>query len=328
LINLDGTLTERSRTAGRTARQIHEHSDLILASRPQPAEAAIVVNQWTTLIGGQSHLYNRGAVARSLSGYYRMFSERNVPVDFLSAREVTAAQLKPYKLVVVPYPILLLTNEARALEQYVREGGRLFTEARPGWVDERGYAQAVVPGFGWDRMLGVQEKSVTPKSETRVKWGSDEFAGAIFEERFTVLDPGAGVVATFDDGSPAAYERRHSQGAALILGTFAGQVNDSRPVSPHPLGGLLARWAGLALPDLKASSPVDFKQLVAPAGRMLFLLNWSSSASKVELNVPLDKPARQVREITSGQALPAGAAVFQLREEVPAQAARVYRIDY
>ena len=344
LINLDGTLTERSRTAGRTARQIHEHSDLILASRPQPAEAAIVVNQWTTLIGGQSHLYNRGAVARSLSGYYRMFSERNVPVDFLSAREVTAAQLRPYKLVVVPYPILLLTNEARALEQYVREGGHLFTEARAGWVDERGYAQAVVPGFGWDRMLGVREKSVTPKSETRVKWGSDEFAGAIFEERFTVLDVAlasrrpapsseppperATPVATFDDGSPAAYEHRHGQGAALILGTFAGQVNDTRPVSPHPLGGLLCRWAGLALPDLKASSPVDFKQLVAPAGRLLFLLNWGASASKVELDVRLDKPARQVREIISGEAIPGGSSTLGIRAEVPPQSARVYRIDY
>jgi len=245
---------------------------------------------------------------------------------------------------VVPYPILLLTNEARALEQYVREGGHLFTEARPGWVDERGYAQAVVPGFGWDRMLGVREKSVTPKNETRVKWGSDEFAGAIFEERFTVLDVAlasrrpapssepppepATPVATFDDGSPAAYERRHGQGAALILGTFAGQVNDTRPVSPHPLGGLLCRWASLALPDLKASSPVDFKQLVAPAGRMLFLLNWGASASKVELDVRLDKPARQVREIISGQSVPGGSSTLQIRAEVPAQAARVYRVDY
>jgi beta-galactosidase len=278
-----------------------------------------------------------------------MFSERNVPVDFLSAREVTAAQLKPYKLVVVPYPILLLTNEARALEQHVREGGHLFTEARAGWVDERGYAQAVVPGFGWDRMLGVQEKAVTPKSETRVKWGSDEFAGAIFEERFTVLDvalasrlPDSGrpapsseppperatPVATFDDGSPAAFERRHGQGAALILGTFAGQVNDTRPVSPHPLGGLLCRWAGLALPDLKASAPVDFKQLVAPAGRLLFLLNWGPSASRVELNVRLDKPARQVREIISGEAMPGGSSTLGIRAEVPPQSARVYRVDY
>ena len=67
---------------------------------------------------------------------------------------------------------------------------------------------------------------------------------------------------------------------------------------------------------------------MAPAGRLLFLLNWGSSASKVELDVRLDKPARQVREITSDRVLPAGAAVFQLREEVPAQGARVYRIDY
>ena len=37
-------------------------------------------------------------------------------VDFLSARDLTADELRPYKLVVLPYPILMLSNEAKAIE--------------------------------------------------------------------------------------------------------------------------------------------------------------------------------------------------------------------
>jgi beta-galactosidase len=327
LIHLDGELTERSRAAGEAARQIAANADLLLQASPQPAEAAIVVNQLTTLIGGQQHLYNRGAVARSLSGYYRMFAERNIPMDFLNARELATERLKLYKLVVVPYPILMLSNEARALEQYARDGGHLFVEARAGWVDERGYASNVVPGFDWHQMLGVRERSVTPRPETRVRWGGAEFPGAVFEERFTALAGDATPVASFDDGSPAAFERRCGQGSAIILGTFAGQPNDTRPLSQHPLGGLLARWAGLSLPELKTSAPIDLRQLLAPSGRMVFLVNWGGAPAQVELTVRLEKPPRRVREVTTGATLPADGLV-PLRVEVPAQGVRVYRIDY
>ena len=169
LINLDGTLTDRSKAAGEAAKQIAANSDLLLRAHPKSAEVAIVVNQLTNLIGGAGHLYNRGALSRSLSGYYRMFAERNIPVDFLNAVELTPEQLKSYKLVVLPYPLLMLSSEAGALEEYVREGGHLFTEARAGWVDERGYAQDTIPGFGWERMLGVCERSTTPKPDPRIR---------------------------------------------------------------------------------------------------------------------------------------------------------------
>ena len=348
LIDLDGTLTERSKSAGVAARQIDANADLLLHAHPKPAEAALVVNQLTNLIGGAGHLYNRGAVARSLSGYYRMFAERNIPVDFIDATSLTAAQVRSYKLIVVPYPILMLRNEAGVLEEYVRNGGHLFTEARAGWVDERGYAQGAIPGFGWERMLGVREKSTTPKPETQIRWGGEPIAGAIFEERFTVLDEGVRPLAYFGDGSPAAFEHPYGRGRAIIVGTFPGQANEtpealarqganivvgSLPTEgrngPHPLGGFLASWAGLSLPELKTSVPVDVQQLVTDSGRMVFLINWEDRAADVDLTVPLEKAPRQVREITSGKSLaPGGGARVQIRGEVPAQAVRVYRIDY
>lgn len=351
LLDLDGTLTERSKTAGQAAKQIDANSDLLLRARPKPAEVAIVVNQLTNLVGGAGHLYNRGAVARSLSGYYRMFTERNIPVDFIDVQQLTLAQVTHYKLIVVPYPILMLTNAAGVLEQYVRGGGRLFTEARAGWVDERGYAQEAIPGFGWDRMLGVREKSTTPRPDLRIKWGGQEIAGAIFEERFTVLDPEAKPLAYFDDGSPAAFEHKHGSGRAIIVGTFPGQayegpealsrqranivvgnlpgpVDQGKGAALHPLGAFLSQWAGVSPPELKTSIPVDLQQLVADSGRMVFLLNWESQPAKVDLTLRLDKAANQVREITSGRTLPAAGTALRIQAEVPAQGVLVYRIDY
>jgi beta-galactosidase len=348
LVDLDGTLTERSKAAGEAARQIDANADLLVRAHPKSAEVAIVVNQLTNLIGGAGHLYNRGAVSRSLSGYYRMFAERNIAVDFVNAVELTVAQLKAYRLVVVPYPILMLANEAGALEQYVREGGHLFTEARAGWVDERGYAQEVIPGFGWERMLGVREKATTPRPDLQVRWGDRQMAGAIFEERFTVLDPGAKSLAFFEDGSPAVFERKHGKGSAMIAGTFFGQANETpealarqranivvgsmpgseRTAGFHPLGGLLAEWAGVRAPEMKTTAPVDLQQLESDSGRMVFLMNWEAQAARVDLKLPLDKAAKRVRETTTGRALAATGNRLEIQTEVPAQGVRVYRIDY
>jgi len=350
LIDLDGTLTARSKTAGEAARQIAANSDLLLGAHPKPAEVAIVVNQLTNLIGGAGHLYNRGAVSRSLSGYYRIFAERNIATDFVNGTDLTLAQMKAYTLVVLPYPILMLSDEAKVLEQYVQAGGHLFTEARAGWVDERGYAQSVVPGFGWDRMLGVREQSITPKPQLQIRWGGQQIPGAIFEERFTVLNPDVQPLAYFEDGSPAAFEHRYGRGRAIVVGSFPGQANETpealsrqtanivvgnmpsdaqgRTAGLNPLGGFLASWAGLSVPELKTTVPIDFQQLVADSGRMVFLINWEDQTAKVDATVALDKPVKRVQEVTTGKELGGGRAEFRIQTEVPAQSVKVYRIDY
>jgi beta-galactosidase len=330
LIHLDGTLTERSRKAGATAKIIAASADLILRSRPPRAEAAILFNRLATLVGGEQNSGNRGALRDSTAGYHRMFYERNIPIDFLSAALLTPEQLQEYKLVIVPYPILLPERLAGMLEQYVRQGGHLFVEARPGWNDERGYAQPIIPGFQWHKLLGVRERSITPRGEFPLRWGNVTFAGATFEERFEVLDQSARPLAFFDDGSPAAYERKHGKGSAILLGAFAGQINETKPVSFHPLGEILTKWAGLTLPDLKSSLPVEVKQLISPNGKVVLLFNHGKETAKVILTVPLSKPATRIRELVMGTSDEEKDknSKFQLNVEIPAQSVRVYRIDY
>jgi beta-galactosidase len=328
MIQLDGALTERSKRAGETAKTIQANSDLLLASKPTPAEAAIVFSPLVPLLGGYDEENTRTAMHKALAGYHRMFFERNIPVGVLSSRELAGQDLRKYKLILLPYPLMMTNEEATALREYVEKGGHLFVEARPGWVNEEGHAETVVPGFGWTRMIGVRETSIAPANEVIVSWNGTSFKGSSFAERFTVTDGSAKVVAKFADGTPAAYEHEYGKGKAILLGTFAGQWNEANPTPLHPLGDILPKWAGLTLPNLKAPPLLELREMDAPQGQFVFLFNHAETSERVEFLETLEKPPVKVWEIISGDTPNLEGKRFSVTTEVPAQAVRIYRIDF
>jgi beta-galactosidase len=328
MIALDGTLTERSRHAGEIARRIQENSDLLLESRPENAEAAIVFSPLTPLAGGYDEEGSRTAIHQAVAGYHRMFFERNLPVDVLSSRELAEDDLARYKLLIVPYPLMLTEAEAKILKEYASTGGHLFVEARAGWVDETGHAEPTVPGFGWDEMLRVREKQLIPEKEFTVRWGAVEFKGMTFAEQFEVQDQGPRPLAATLDGTPIAYENTYHNGSAIVLGTFAGQENYLHPVALHPLGGLLARWAGLAQPELRAPALLEVRQMYSAKGRWVFFFNHADRPASVEFRRALEKPASSIREVMTGPKIVPAGSELHLKAEVPAGSVRIYRIDF
>jgi beta-galactosidase len=257
-----------------------------------------------------------------------MFFERSLPVDVLSSRELSTDNLQQYKLVIVPYPLMMTEEEAGVLKDYVAAGGHLFVEARAGWVDDRGHAQPRVPGFGWDAMLGVREKQLTPNKAFTVKWGAAQFKAATFEEQFEVEDPGAHPLAFTTEGKPIAYANKYQKGSAIVFGGFVGQQNYEHPVAMHPLVGILSRWASLSEPKLRAPQLLELRQMYAPNGRWVFLFNHAEKPALVEFARVLEKPASHIREIMTGQEIAHTGMQLNLKANVPAQSVRVYRIDF
>ncbi|HET9742500.1 MAG TPA: beta-galactosidase [Terriglobales bacterium] len=327
MINLDGTLTDRSRVAGQIARTISGNTDLLLQSHAERAEAAIVFSPLAPLVGGYDESGSRTAIHQAVAGYHRMFFERNLPLDVLSSRELAQDNLPQYKLVIVPYPLMLTADEAKVLEDYAAGGGHLFVEARAGWVDERGHAQPRVPGFGWDAMLGVREKQLLPRKEFTLRWGDERFKSMSLLEEFETESASASPVAYADNGSPVAYENSFKRGKTIAFGSFAGQENYREPVNMNPLGGILAQWAGLTLPQLKAPPLVELRQLEAPSGRFVFFFNHSDQPANVEFQRNLERPAKSIREITTGSSQVTNGAHLEIKTEVPADAVSIYRID-
>ena len=328
MIALDGTLTERSRHAGEIARRIEDNSERLLRSHPERSEIAIVFSPLAPLVGGYDEENSRTAMHKAVAGYHRMFFERNLPVDVLSSRELAQDDLARYKLVIVPYPLMLANEEAKILTQYVSAGGHLFVEARAGWVDERGQAEPRVPGFGWDEMLGVREKQLIPEKEFTVKWGASQFKGMAFLEEFEVENHAARPLAITEDGTPVVYENEYHKGSAIILGSFAGQENYEHPVAMHPLAGLLARWAGLSQPKLRAPELVELRQMYAANGRWVFFFNHGDKPASVEFSRMLERPASSIREIMTGEKVLAEGTHLNLKADVPANSVRIYWIEF
>ncbi|MFB3815993.1 MAG: hypothetical protein ACE14L_17965, partial [Terriglobales bacterium] len=169
---------------------------------------------------------------------------------------------------------------------------------------------------------------VLPGKQFRVRWGNDEFAGTGFEERFEVVDPAAKPVATFAGGAAAAYEHTYGKGNAIILGTLAGEFNQTNPVAMHPLGDILTKWAGIRPPQVKASSYVELRTMTAATGTLAFLFNHGDKSARVEYSATLARPARKIAELSSGSTIVPQGTELSLKVEVPAEAVRVYRIDY
>jgi beta-galactosidase GanA len=328
LINLDGTLTERAIHAGEIARRIQENSDLLLQSHPEPAEAAIIFNPLVPLLGGYDEQGSRTAIHQAIAGYHRMFFERNLPLDVLSSRELSQSGLQRYKLVIVPYPLMMTSDEAHVLEQYVANGGHLFVEARPGWVDDRGYAEPKIPGFGWEQMLGVREKELIPGKEFTIKWGPQEFKSMTFLERFDTPNGLAKPVAHSADQTPIAFENDFGKGSTIIIGSFVGQENYREPVDMHPLGAILAEWAHLTLAELHAPASVELRKMQGEKGHLVFFFNHADTPANVAFTLRLEKPASRIHEIVSGESAGSTASNLRIETVVPAQGVRIYRIDY
>ena len=130
------------------------------------------------------------------------------------------------------------------------------------------------------------------------------------------------------DGTPIAWENRYNKGTAIIFGSFAGQQNYQHPVAMHPLAKILSDWTDLSHPNLHAPSLLELREMQADGGRWVFFFNHADSPATLEFARTLERPASRIREITAGHEVAPTGTRLSLKAAVPAQRARIYRIDF
>jgi hypothetical protein len=114
----------------------------------------------------------------------------------------------------------------------------------------------------------------------------------------------------------------------MLLGTFGGQENEAKPKGMHPPGGIPAKWEGLTEAELKPPALVELREMESPEGRFVFLFNHGEKDAEVEFAGELDRTVASVRETRTGETRKTEGKRFALKTKVPAQAARIFRIDY
>lgn len=312
LINLDGTLTERARAAGQVARAIARYGGELRRSTPATAQVAILYNRLSYMVGGsQPSLSRLGNAERdSLLGLYRVFFEQNIPVDFVNADDVAQNRLGQYKILFLPYAVMLSQDVAEGVKRYVQSGGTAVAEARLAWNDARGYASTVIPGAGLAELFGAREKIIRPVEKAQIQTEASPalpglaahttVAGEAFEEQLELL-PGGNMLARFADGSPAVVQKAEGRGKAVLLGSFlALAYHKQHDAAVRNLLLSLVRAAGV-VPQVEVSgagsSEVEVRRLIGDHQQTILVFNHANAPADASVTIHLPWAVKQAREL-------------------------------
>jgi beta-galactosidase len=296
---------------------VDQSQQLFLKAQPASAAAAIVYNPLSYMVGGRQPSWAAGAQSEfegiernSMLGMYRALFPSNIPVDFIHINQIDE-QAGHYKLILLPYPLMIPEASAGALKEYVKNGGALVTEARLAWNDERGWAKEIIPGFGLHEIVGCRETSIqrTVNGKTSLEIvtadpsipelrAGDRLEGGLYEESLEPLSSSAKVIAKFPNGSAAMVVSSFGKGKSLAIGTFLGMSFEARRDSKLKefFNGLLP-WAGIS-PRVRVSvgsgqPPIEIREMTSGKETLLFVFN--HDASSVEASVRLKQLGAECR---------------------------------
>jgi beta-galactosidase len=345
LTSLDGTLTDRARAAGATAQIIGRNAAMINGSRPAAAQVAVLYDRLSYMVGGTEPSLSRlgNAERDSLMGIYRAFYEAQIPVDFVHPDALEGNQSSQYKILFLPYPVMLSHRVAEQVKEYVAQGGVAVAEARLAWNNARGYASPTIPGFGLDQVFGAREELIRPESNPRLivqpaaglpgLEAEEPVDAASFEEDLLPLGH-AQVLARFADGKIAMVRGRYGRGMAILIGSFpALSYQRNHNPSTQKLFLALARLTGVTR-DVRVSGPgtseIEVRRLTSDHEQFVFIFNHAASAADATIVLDLPWKPKSALDLLNGQSVPfrTSAAATVLHENMSPDAIWVVRLQH
>ena len=242
LLDSEGSTTARLEEVGRVGRALMQHPDLFARPTKPKSEVGIVVNERNMQFCSSYAGLNQ-RLTYSTRGWYCMLWESGIPVDFVNVIDIGSATARQYRALILAFPMSLSEEVASRLEEYVRSGGNLISEAAPGRVDENGISTRVEMSPKLWELFGVWQRSITmvrePDEDVRWMpaertWG--EFLDATALEGTGIMKgqkvPANYYLQTFEpkgsepfldyNGAAAGVTRKAGKGTAWLLGTYIG----------------------------------------------------------------------------------------------------------
>jgi beta-galactosidase len=242
LCGVNGELAPRGEAVRDIAGLMKEYGEILFKAEPEKSQVAVIVDMSGLLktLEQSTEPATRQFMFESNAGIFKALYEKNIGVDMLRAdRGITIEQLKNYKIIFLPFQIVMRKNIAELLKEYVKQGGRVVADARTAVIDENDFAYEINPGAGLDELFGVERRDWTGKKgfykvemiEKAVY--PPEFDGRYFRESLK-LKENVEVIAQFpDDSEPAIVEKKYGKGTAVLSAVPLGASyygNEENPV--------------------------------------------------------------------------------------------------
>ncbi len=214
---MDGSVTLRAEMAGRVARWANEHSNL-WKSAPVRGDLGLVFVPESEIFNylqqGDTSFY-----AESIRGAYQAFFDSNIQADF-----VAVDNIGEYKMIYLPYPVMLMEETVVKLREYVEKGGTLISEGLPAYFGDHGHVGTVQPNYGLDKVFGASQSYVEflpdVSEDLTLTIKDRQVNGRYFRQEYELS--GGAAAGQFTNGKIAAVEHKFGQGRTLLMGSFPG----------------------------------------------------------------------------------------------------------
>jgi beta-galactosidase len=214
---MDGSITPRAEMAGRVARWANEHPRL-WQSGPIKGDVGLVFipesETFNYVQQGDTDFYSQ-----SVRGAYQAFFDSNIQPDF-----VALDNIREYKMIYLPYPVMLKQETVAKLRAYVEQGGTLVSEGLPAYFGDHGHVGTVRPNYGLDEVFGARESHVefTPdiSNDLMLEVKGSKIYGRYFRQDYELH--GGEAAGHYANGTIAAVENKFGQGRTLLIGSFPG----------------------------------------------------------------------------------------------------------
>ena len=294
----DGSPMHYARTIEHVSKLMDVLGGQLLAAQPlTPAVAAPYPEE--SLRFSQDAGY-RDLQRDAVYGTSALWNRLGIPIQWLSPDWLLEEDLSGYAMIYLPMSVLLEADVARRLAEYVRAGGTLVSELRPGYVDANGWLYEIQPGAGLHEVFGCREDLYweAPSMAAMVGVGGRTHR-CTFRRAFQSFRlQGGQTLARNDAGEIVAVSNDFGRGQAILLGfapslllppgsskyqsgTAGGGVEVTQQQEALTLMRDLAAQASVAPPlDLETTSPhLSFRYLTAASGTLLtFIANHGPEA--------------------------------------------------
>ena len=290
LTTLEGELAPRGEAVKEIGRVLKEHGDILFQARLDTPRVAILMDMVGLLKTLEQTVepLTTNFMYESNAGLFKALYEENIPVDLVRTdRGVTLDQLERYRILFLPFQVVVRRGVAEMLKEYVRRGGRLVADARSATIDEFDVAYRRSPGAGLDEVFGARRKDWDGKNgffPVRMNSLSDT-STYVVEGRFfrddLVPTEDVEVSGRFvDDGAPAVIIHPYGEGRAILSAIpLGGSCYGNRDTLACRAIVDLVHDAGVwpeATFEIQGQGGLDLKVHSARDTKVVYLLNHDS----------------------------------------------------
>jgi beta-galactosidase len=221
----DGEASSRLAALRAAGQFVEANAELLDAYRPAQAEIGVIFEP----DGYRMDWANYGAcsrqAARSLWGYLVGLEKLQVAYDVVESRH--HSHLDRYRLLILPWPLIVNPELAGTLLDWTARGGTLLVESEADSYDARGFYR-YPQDRPFARALGIVSRGRRPNNGTDLAISLGDFTGRLRTAGWVEpLDPAGGKSLADSELGPLAVYRRHGQGHVIAIGTLAGLAEDA-----------------------------------------------------------------------------------------------------